>query len=98
MPVIPAKVTTSPTLYWSSIRIKVVENIFDDSLRSQADGDAGDSRAGQKRPQVEVENILHDLQKGQKSNDHDAGGADDGARVRTCAPRGPRGCPDVRRP
>ena len=55
-----------------------VQHILDDSLSGQADGHAGYARAGQKRPQVEVENVLHDLEKGQEGNDDDAGGADDG--------------------
>ncbi len=41
-------------------------------------GHARDPRAGQQGTQVEVENVLHDLQKGQEEDDADAGGADDG--------------------
>ncbi len=54
-----------------------VQHVFYNGLCRQADSHARDPRAGQERSQVEMENILHDLQKGQQRYDDDAGSADD---------------------
>jgi hypothetical protein len=54
-----------------------VEHVFHNGLRCQADSHASDPRAGQKRSQVEMENILHNLQDGQERYDDYSGGADD---------------------
>jgi hypothetical protein len=71
-----------------------VQHVFYNGLCRQADSHARDPRAGQERSQVEMENILHNLQEGQKRYDDDAGSADDrGQRAQLGAAHHAQGVP-----